>query len=139
MATIAELVYWVELKNEINRRRRRFYSIMTGGKPKEGLDVFNHAKRVVSEVDAKQGREGYEKAKAEMKQLTPTITKLKRELLAELSWNGGGMIVAIHLLGGVRNEYTNTKCWRDSCVRCIHHNNFKRLATDHAFERAALR
>lgn len=81
--TLQRLVYLCHLKNELNRRRRRFY-----------YHTYNGSSDFMSEYEA---RTGYKKAQLEMKNLTPEIKRICKELGAKLKWNCGGLIWGINI------------------------------------------
>ena len=102
--SLQRLIYLCHLKNELNRRRRRFY-----------YHTYNGQSSFMSEYEA---RRGYRKAQSDMKQLTPEIRKICKELGAKLEWNVGGLICRIHVAG----------------ERFIHHKKFKQYYDSELFE-----
>ena len=88
------LEYFLHLchqKNELNRRRRRFwYQIWYG-----------------SYHDQYEARRGYRKAKADMKAMTPEMRALRKALEVEILWGKSGNIKAIRDIG--QNWYVYAK------------------------------
>lgn len=77
MKGLEKLIYLIHKKNDVNRKRRRFYRLMN----QKYLSYREQAEYMV----------GYCKAQDEMKAMTPAIRELKRELGARIEWNAGGM------------------------------------------------
>lgn len=81
--SLQRLIYLCHLKNELNRRRRRFY-----------YHTYNGSSEFMSEY---QARRGYKKAQSDMKLLTPEIKRLCKEHQAKIEWNCGGLIASLML------------------------------------------
>jgi hypothetical protein len=83
MDSIERLVYLVDLKNQVNNKRRRFFKMTV------------HPNIAIH--DRYYAIERYELAKKEMKAMTEVISRVKKSLGARFQWNGGGMVTDIHL------------------------------------------
>lgn len=79
--SLDKLIFLVNEKNDVNRRRRRF-----GYHARKSTTIREMAKNWTSYCDAQD----------EMKTMTPTISALRKELGAKLVWNNGGMITSIY-------------------------------------------
>ena len=79
------LIYLCHTKNELNRKRRRFYYLM-GDKN--------------SPISKKQAEEGYRSAQSAMKAMTQEMRAMRVEMGVEFVWNDGGLISAIKFNGG---------------------------------------
>lgn len=84
------LCHLVHKKNDINRRRRRFYCIAN---PRyEYRD-----KPIHSAFTIESAKIGYEKAKSDMKALTQEMRQVRMMAGARLGWGSGGQINYIRL------------------------------------------
>jgi hypothetical protein len=100
MYNLNYLAYLVYMKNEVNKRRRRFRAL---GNP--GYKCFvsqdntvhwfkNQMHPAYSVMDCKRG---YEKAKRDMKALSPEIRRVCKALGAKLTWDAGHYIWSIRV------------------------------------------
>jgi len=92
MSDINLLVFLVAKKNDINRRRRRFYHIMASARK---WDTTQSKLVTIDSSEYKRGLAGYNRGKLEMKSMTPVIRKLRKELNARLIWGGSGNVCYI--------------------------------------------
>ena len=79
-ASIQTLISLCFEKNDINRRRRRFYYCMS------------YESTRPNPLTKQEAKVGYEKAKRDMKSMTKNMSKLRRSLSATLIWGAGGQI-----------------------------------------------
>ena len=78
--TLLGLIHLAHTKNEINRKRRRFYSALSGDK---------------THISAAEALTGYHNAKEENKLLTPDFSKIRRLIGAKIHWGLSGGICCI--------------------------------------------
>lgn len=83
------LCHLVQTKNDINRKRRRFYAMIRSNTYGESNPHKSYT------VDS--AREGYIKAKAEMRAMTPAIKLACKEINAHLVWSDHGAIDCIDI------------------------------------------
>lgn len=94
---LQRLIYLCYLKNELNRKRRRFYYIWS--------DLAGHAYRAKQGVrkhksfTVKSARAGYIEAQSAMKAMTAEMRQMRVEVGARFIWNDGGLIEAIEFDG----------------------------------------
>ncbi len=110
---LQRLIYLCHLKNELNRKRRRFYYIWSdlaghAYRPKEGV-------RKHKSFTIKSARAGYEKAREDMKAMTAEMRQMRVEVGARFIWNDGGLIEAIEF-DGRRLSQKHFKRFHDSEV-----------------------
>jgi hypothetical protein len=92
------LAHLVSTKNNINRRRRRFWHLMPKTKwigqdaNKQWMTVTYASPRPYAEGEAALG---YANAKAEMKAMTPHMCEVRKEIGARTIWDSSGNIWAI--------------------------------------------
>ncbi len=93
-SALERLIYLVSLKNDINKRRRRFYTI--GNPPKEWKDgkyVNKHKSKPI--MSKKEADKRYKEAQAEMKTYTKEIRSLCKLVGAHLTWDGSGGVSTV--------------------------------------------
>ena len=102
---LQRLIYLCHLKNELNRKRRRFYYYMNscGRGPK------------VKHITPKQASYGYNLAQQQMKDMTHEMRRMRVECGARFVWNDGGLIEAIEF-DGRRLSQKHFKRFHDSEV-----------------------
>ena len=99
---IQRLCHLVQVKNDLNRKRRRFYEIahprstrLPGRGPryeyKDGQIHFAYSKM--------EAIKGYEQTKLQMKAMTAEMRTLRKDIGAELRWTDGGAISHIFYQG----------------------------------------
>src|SRR6185369_13095963 len=86
---IERLVHIVLRKNDLNRRRRRFY--------------YHRYVSKNSHITQTDAIAGYRKAQQDMKAMTPTMRILRKEIEAKFVWDDRGAIHAV-IYQGVRIE-----------------------------------
>ena len=120
MMNFLYLMHLVQTKNDLNRKRRRFYSIMSGNKCyirlhekdkryEKSRDWANYGHHIVvvdfhpafSKVDAKRG---YEQAKKDMKAMTKHMKEVRKALGAKYFWDWRGAIAGVRYEGNYYNE-----------------------------------
>jgi hypothetical protein len=98
---LQHLAHLVQVKNDLNRKRRRFYYIAN---PRDHIKLeytssgpcYRHTKGQVHYAYSKmEAIEGYENAKREMKAMTPLMREVRLSTGARLCWTDGGSICAI--------------------------------------------
>lgn len=109
---LGHLVY---LKNQINRRRRRFHNLIDPGKdcididPRDAhlydpkfINVWTNwhgqaeAYVIVPNprfISKKKATSGYEQAKADMRAMTPEMRRVRKEIGVSLTWGNSGNII----------------------------------------------
>lgn len=100
------LAHLVCIKNELNRKRRRFYTLMseprwrTRGK---GPDREAYQEKRHPAYTKERAKLGYEMAKLQMKAMTRLIREVRLNLGARLMWGDSGNIQAIKHEGKTYN------------------------------------
>ena len=96
--SLQRLIYLCHLKNELNRKRRRFYYIWSylAGHSYQA-DKTKH--RSHKSFTIKSARAGYVKARENMKAMTAEMRRMRVEVGARFVWNDGGLISAIEFDG----------------------------------------
>ncbi len=87
MSSVEKLVFLVNMKNDLNRKRRRFYYY------KRRDPIYKDRKP--SHISSQEGEDGYQLAKREMKAMTAEIRALRMELGARFVWDDNGRVAAI--------------------------------------------
>lgn len=88
-AQLLYLAYLVSIKNDLNRKRRRFYCMMADmydykeKKPEHKL----FTKAYVTDM--------YKQTQREMREMTPLMRQVRKEAGAYLIWGSGGQILGI--------------------------------------------
>jgi len=94
---IQYLCYLVQTKNDLNRKRRRFYSILNVRTKYLGQDANGKVMIADYAMHMAYTREiaeaGYVQAQAAMKAMTPEIRKARKEINARFRWAFGGWYV----------------------------------------------
>lgn len=85
---IQRLLYLCHLKNELNRKRRRFYYYMYSGVAQYKSGQMKKRKHIGIE----RAREGYRKAQQEMRAMTREMSAMRLEMGARLVWTNHGAI-----------------------------------------------
>lgn len=99
--SLQKLIYLCHKKNELNRKRRRFYNVMSGNIgvltpcPSERFAAY-WRKRETNHISKAEAKAGYEKAKRDMKAMTPEMRQLRIDLDVQIIWGTGGQIVSVH-------------------------------------------
>lgn len=120
---LQRLLYLCHVKNELNRKRRRWYHwafqhifIESDSKRYGRRSIFP------SPYTKAYAEEQYEKSKLEMKALTAEIRQLRLSLKAQTRWNSGGLIVQVIVDG-----------------QTIDHKSFYKSFADEVFEMDVLK
>jgi len=90
---LGHLVY---TKNEINRRRFRFYAAWKG---RSAYVDGKYSHRFPTHLNQLEGELGYKKAQMDMKAMTPNMRQQRKDLNARFVWGDSGNILAIELDG----------------------------------------
>lgn len=108
------MMHLIQTKNDLNRKRRRFYSIMSGRRDyvrihpedkkykKEKDYGWGHMMTVIHSHPAyskSDGKRGYEKTKQEMKAMTKLMREVRKELEAQYHWDNRGAIHSVSYRG----------------------------------------
>lgn len=111
---LQRLIYLCHLKNELNRKRRRFYyiwSYLAGHSYRaDQNEVRKH--KSFSKTSAWKG---YKQAQSDMKAMTHEMRVMRKEVGARFIWNDGGLIEAIEF-DGRRVSQKHFKKFHDSEV-----------------------
>lgn len=107
--TINRLIHLAHRKNEINKRRRRFYNHYSNGQRKFKLN------------DQAFYLNGYVKAKVDMKAMTPIMREIRKELNVKFQWDDSGRIWSLTYEGAT-----------------IHFKEFKKFSDDYLADRIIL-
>jgi hypothetical protein len=91
---LGHLVY---LKNELNRKRRRFYYYWSDCSWHREHTIVGGAKWHKGFMTKKQAWDGYKKAQSDMKSMTAHMRQIRKEIGASLIWGDSGNIIAIEL------------------------------------------
>jgi len=110
---INELIMLVQKKNDLNRRRRRFYYRMSEEYIKSQYPTHKQKAFHLN---------GYIKAQNDMKAMTKMMRKARTEIDAKFVWNDGGMISDV-----IYQE------------KYINHSEYKRYVDAHCVETILLR
>lgn len=89
---IERLIHLAQRKNDLNRRRHRFYYYWTQASPRMGAYRKCKTPGHIGEAEAIAG---YRKAQADMKAMTPTMRELRTEIGAKFEWDDRGAIFAV--------------------------------------------
>ena len=87
---IQKLIYLCQIKNDLNRKRRRFYYL-------QGDKAFPNAFK------------SYRKCQTEMKAMTQGMRKMRIEMGVKFIWSDGGLIAAIMFVNGFGWKQTGFK------------------------------
>lgn len=97
MSTQSTLQYLLALchkKNELNRKRRRFYNLAN---PR--ARHYSERNRHVEQSKQPQYLPGYEQAKKDMRAMTAEMRQLRKILSVEFRWTHSGSIRSVNQLG----------------------------------------
>ena len=97
---INELIVMVQKKNDLNRKRRRFYYLKTNIK-------------ATSPEDRQMYEEGYWQAQKAMRAMTASMREARTQIDANFYWDSSGMIEAIKYQGE-RIEHRDYKRYIDA-------------------------
>ena len=93
---IQYLCHLVQTKNDLNRKRRRFYSILNVRTKYLGQDANGKAMIAEYAMHMAYTREmaeaGYRQAQADMKAMTPEMRVARKEINARFVWSDHGAI-----------------------------------------------
>lgn len=109
MEQIQRLIYLCHKKNELNRKRRRFYYWMNFGRRNVMRLARGEKGLGKCHISATKASKGYYDAQQEMKSMTHTMRKMRVEMGVKFIWNDGGLIEAIELSNKVRLKQTHFK------------------------------
>lgn len=113
------LMHLVQTKNDLNRRRRRFYHIMRGRvehvkldkedrryNPKKdyGYGMWYSTKHSHPAYSHIEGKRGYEKAKRDMKAMTKHMREVRTALGVKFNWDSRGAIHSVRYEGKIIRE-----------------------------------
>lgn len=115
---ISRLVHLVHRKNDLNRKRRRFYYYMHFNSRYRFEPTMIRQEKHISESAAKIG---YQKAQTDMKAMTPIMREMRKEIGATFEWSDGGHILAV-IYEGAR----------------IYHGEFKNISNNYLADRILL-
>lgn len=93
--TLPGLIHLAHTKNELNRRRRRFYNLMDFGHDNYMRLARGQKGLGLCIVSQKEAIKGYEKAKQDMKDLTSDMRQIRQLLGAKIIWGWSGNITHI--------------------------------------------
>ena len=100
---INQLVYMVELKNDINRKRRRFYYWGGDRKRSARSTITNkwyvYQPKSLNHIGKTSAWKGYMAAQTEGKKFMPQLRAACKELGVKLRWGDSGNIQAIYYNG----------------------------------------
>jgi hypothetical protein len=96
----------VKSKNDLNARRRRFYSLARRFRGGSMQDVASYYA-------------GYCKAQAESKALTPMLRKLKKQARARTQWDVAGFIKYVRIEGKLVSRFKLDKLIEDMEIERI--------------------
>lgn len=147
--SIHYLAHLVMVKNNLNRKRRRFWALMNPGH--ESVKVHPSDKRYDPKWDFQnqgyshdriprpmhkayskmEAELGYRKAQSDMKAMTKHMRKLREELGAKFIWGSGGQISGIKFEGK-----TYWDCWAFNIAlnRFTRQTDLRTLADHYAVE-----
>lgn len=89
-AQLLYLAFLAQQKNDLNRKRRRFYYLMNEYTRHRNPRTVPHkifTKRFVTKM--------YKQAQKDMKAMTPLMREVRKEAGARLEWSDGGHIISI--------------------------------------------
>ena len=95
---LQRLIYLAHVKNELNRKRRRFYyiwSYLAG----HSYQADKNKVRKHKSFTVNSARKGYKDAQSKMKEMTQEMRRMRKEVGARFIWNDGGLISAIEFDG----------------------------------------
>ena len=92
---LQRLIYLCQIKNDLNRKRRRFYYL-------QGDKAFPNAFK------------SYRKCQTEMKAMTQGMRKMRVEMGVRFIWSNGGLINAIELANGERLKQRSFKRYHEA-------------------------
>mgnify|MGYP001764138597 CR=1 FL=1 len=88
--SIAYACYLVNKKNELNKKRRRFYNLIRQSYFANRDSYYKHG-------DLKFYTDKYEECKMEMRRMTKEMSGLRKKLDISYCWNAGGSITHIYI------------------------------------------
>jgi hypothetical protein len=114
---IQYLCYLVQKKNDLNRKRRRYYYAINPGLRKQYIPnarventgdfelnssecnvfVYVPRRRKRGSVTKRQAKKLYKQTQKEMKSMTPEMRKVRKEINARLVWSAHGAIKGIYV------------------------------------------
>lgn len=107
------------VKNELNRKRRRWYhwAFVHRLIGEESAMRYSKASMYTNPYSKDHAASEYERAKKDMKSLTPQMRQMRKSIGAKTKWNSSGMIAEV-VIGDRR----------------IHHSKFKAAYVAEMFE-----
>lgn len=102
--SVQHLLALCHQKNELNRRRRRFYNLMSFGYRNATRLARGEKGLGVCHIDSPSARKGYEQAKADMKAMTANMRSIRETMRAKFVWSDHGAISACIVDGRVINH-----------------------------------
>ena len=94
---IQRLLYLCHVKNDLNRKRRRFYYYMYEGAPQ--YKAAEHMKKT-KHISVKEAMIGYSKAQQDMKAMTKEMRAMRIEMGVRIVWGDSGNIHHVVFQGG---------------------------------------
>lgn len=98
--SLQRLIYLCQIKNDLNRKRRRFYYYLRAGLERRRVGFENRP--VKKHIDVAFATKGYRQAQKDMKAMTQEMRKMRIDCGVRFIWNDGGLIEAIQTGGGKR-------------------------------------
>lgn len=154
MADLYYLAHLVMVKNDLNRKRRRFYALMNPGResvlvhpadekhydPKWDFQnrgySFTHLPKPMHKAYSKMEAErGYRKAQRDMKAMTKHMRQVREELGAQFVWGSGGQIMGIKHEG---KAYWDCWAFNIEANRFTRQTGLRTLADHYRFEQKVL-
>lgn len=107
-----ELIVMVQKKNDLNRKRRRFYYIWSALAGNQYYKREFGAKRPKHKsFTMRSARDGYDQARLDMKAMTAEMRAARKELNVVFDWSDHGSIKAIYINGEQRITEKEFPAW----------------------------
>jgi len=89
---IQYLAHLVQIKNDLNRKRRRFYHLANPSARNDRQRQYGTRSLPHKSFSREYAKEMYKLAKLEMKAMTPEMRRARKEINASLTWTSHGAI-----------------------------------------------
>ncbi len=100
---IQRLIYLCQIKNDLNRKRRRFYYYMSHYDRRvwnSDTNEYISIEAPVKHITLWHAKRGYRKAQRDMKAMTKEMRAMRLDMGARIIWGESGNIIAIEYQGG---------------------------------------
>lgn len=92
---LQRLIYLCHIKNDLNRKRRRFHYYLSAGHSRRKVNFEN--KPIPKHINIHEASKGYRKAKSDMRAMTKEMRRMRVDMGVRFIWSLHGAIDAIQL------------------------------------------